>query len=205
MTTTPDDTPRRRPERPCGRAPIVTFRDALGFAMELADEYAFVSAAALLDRTGALLDLAIVEGIGQSIDPVVDWAIGIDPATGRQQPDRSMGPAPPRPGNHGRATGRAPDGALGRIAHQPIGAGAWSGWPVAVILVSVRPYDVGVIREDDLVRYRRARWAISGAGAHLSDWIETDGDLFRSYAYLTCPAEAWPHDPPTERRSDRPW
>ena len=57
-------------------APIATFRDAVGFAMELSDHYAFVTAAALLGADGHLIDLAVLDGIGGSIEPVVAWASG---------------------------------------------------------------------------------------------------------------------------------
>ena len=136
---------------------IISFRDAVGVAMELADEFAFANAAAILDERGHLLDMAVVEGIGRTIEPVVEWATGID-------------------GWHTR---------INRI-----------------LLISIRPYEVDIVREADLRLYRRAGWAISAAGARLIDWIETDGDLVRSYAYVTCPAQAWLDDPPGERASD---
>jgi hypothetical protein len=77
-------------------------------------------------------------------------------------------------------------------------------WPQAptVLLVSVRPFEVDVVREQDLLRYRHAGWAIAAAGGQLIDWIETDGDLFRSYAYVTCPGDAWPNDGPDQRHFD---
>ena len=63
-------------------------------------------------------------------------------------------------------------------------------------------YEPDLVRERDLHLYRRARWSLGRAGCDLVDWIETDGDLFRSYAYLTCPAAAWAGDPPANRLSD---
>lgn len=141
---------------------VVTFRDALGLAMELADEYAFVNAAALIEASGEVLDLVIAEGIGKSIEPVVSWSA--DAVRDRHPPSRS--PA------------------------------------VNALLLSVRPFDDDVIREQDLHHYRNARWRFSVAGSNLVDWIETDGDLFRSYAYVTCPAQAWSQDPPGDRLSD---
>ena len=142
--------------------PICTFRDALGFAMTLADDYAFANAAVLLAGDGRPIDLAVTEGIGATIEPIVAWAAGID---------------------------------------------HWAGRPRSTLVVSIRPYEPEAIREHDLHLYRRARWALGRAGCDLIDWIETDGDLVRSYAYLTCPAEAWPGDAPTHRRADGrpPW
>jgi len=49
------------------------------------------------------------------------------------------------------------------------------------------------------------RWAVPNldrAGAPLSDWIHTDGDLFRSAAYTWQPHAAWLRDPPHDRLID---
>ncbi|MGH1489019.1 MAG: hypothetical protein ACRBK7_06420 [Acidimicrobiales bacterium] len=136
---------------------IATFRDAVGLAMQLADEYAFVSAGVVLDSTGAVNDIVLAEGIGKTIKPVVNWL-----------------------------------------------AEASDRWPVTpqLLLLSVRPFEIDVIREQDLRLYRQACWAIAAAGGGLIDWIETDGDLFRSYAYVTCPAAAWVNDQPEDRLND---
>ena len=131
---------------------ITSFRDALGLAMALADEYAFASAAALIDDDGGLVDLAIAEGIGTTIEPLIQWVTTRDAA---------------------------------------------ADYPVAAVLLSVRPYEVDLVREEDLRLYRLATWSVASAGLHLLDWIETDGDLFRSYANVTCPAQAWDQDPPS--------
>ena len=147
------------------------FRDALGLAMQLADEYAFISAGVMLDGTGHVIDVVSTQGIGRPVGPLVGrvcTALG-----GPKQP---------------------PD----------VGAGQRPGATTAVVLLTVRPFDADVIREADLNLFRQARWAIEVAGVELLDWIETDGDLFRSYAYVTCPALAWPDDPPGERL-DRAW
>ena len=133
---------------------ITSFRDALGLAMALADEYAFASAAALVDRPGNMVDLAIAEGIGTTIEPLTRW--------------------------------------IASSGHSPGADG-----PVAAVLLSVRPYEVDLVREEDLRLYRHAVWTVATAGLHLLDWIETDGDLFRSYANVTCPARAWDDHPPT--------
>lgn len=136
---------------------IASFRDALGVAMELADRHAFVNAALLLGPDGRPVDLAVVEGLGGSIEPVVAWATG---------------------------------------------ARRWITTPRAVLLVSVRPVDPDVVCEADIRRYRHADWSLTLAGCRLVDWIETDGDLFRSYAHLIHPARAWAGDPPSDRLAD---
>lgn len=82
------------------------------------------------------------------------------------------------------------------------GRAGWSGSPTGALAVSVQPLAPGVIREVDLHRFRQANWSLAAAGCRLVDWIETDGDVVRSYAYLTCPAAAWPDDPPHHRRAD---
>ncbi len=144
-------------EQPVESLVVASFRDALGLAMEMADEYAFVNAGVLLDASGAVTEIVLAEGIGRTIEPVTGWLI--------------------------EAADSWPDSAR-------------------VLLVSVRPFEMDVVREQDLRRYRTAGWAIAGAGGHLIDWIETDGDLFRSYAYVTCPAVAWHGDRPEDRLSD---
>lgn len=90
-----------------------------------------------------------------------------------------------------RLSGRA---GTGRLTNPAIQAPV-----VAAVLISVRPFEMDIIRESDLALFRRASWALIGIGIDLMDWIETDGDLFRSYAYVTCPATAWPNDPANER------
>ncbi len=134
---------------------ISSFRDALGLAMLLADEYAFVNAAAVLDSAGTVTTIGVADGVGQNIERLVGWC----------------------------ATRAAPGLS-------------------EVLLLTVRPYESDVITERDLGLYRHARWSLAGAGIGLADWIETDGDLFRSYAYVTCPAHAWPRDPPQDRIRD---
>ena len=147
-------------------APIESFRDAVGFALELADRHAFIAAAVLLGSDGRPLDMATSNGLGAGIEPVVAWAAGIGDPPGRR-----------------RGTVR----------------------PRRALLVSVRSFDPETIREADLRRYREARWSFARTGCDLIDWIETDGDLFRSYAYVTCPAGAWWSDPPGHRLVDGGW
>jgi hypothetical protein len=141
---------------------IVSFRDALGFAMELSAHHQAVHAAVLLGRAGRPVDVAVTVPTesserSQSIEPVVSWA-----------------------------SQRLP----------------WPFSPHRVLVVSVGHLVPDLVRESDIERYRRATWTLAEAGCSLLDWIETDGDLFRSYAYLTCPATAWPKDDPAHRRSD---
>lgn len=161
-----------------GQDSVATFRDAVGLAMAIADEYAFANVAALISGgqqhgsppPGTVLDSIVAEGIGGTIQPLVAWAAAASqrqPAHGRSRPGE---PTP----------------------------------PIDVLLLSIRPYEVDIVRERDLRLFRQARWATAAAGLNLVDWIETDGDLFRSYAYVTCPAEAWADDPPTERLWDQP-
>lgn len=155
--------PRRGPNT--RQHSIATFRDALGLAMGLADDYAFVNAAILLDRRRLVRGVTMAEGIGQSIAPLVARIRA-------------------RHGAHRFG------GAAGAVTPDSV---------TAAVFISVRPFEVDIVRESDLERFRRARWAMVDVGVDLIDWIETDGDLFRSYAYVTCPGRAWPDDPPEER------
>lgn len=136
---------------------IGSFRDAVGFAMELADHHAFATAALLLGPGHRPIDLAVVGGLGGSIETVVAWAAGACRLTGPRR---------------------------------------------TVLVVSVRAVDPDVVAEADIRRYRHADWSLTRAGGQLIDWIETDGDVYRSYAYLIHPARAWAHDPPADRFAD---
>ncbi len=139
-----------------------TFRDALGLAMWLADDYAYLNASVLLDRRRRVLDLAAVEGVGCSVEPLVE----------------RLTDSPPRPSPSVRSLA------------------------VEVMLITVRPVEADIVREADLWRYRRAGWALARVGLSLIDWIESDGDLFRSFAHTTCPASAWPDDAAAEGSTD---
>ena len=68
-----------------------------------------------------------------------------------------------------------------------------------VLLTSLRPQLTQTIHESDLELFRSIRWQMSTVGAELVDWIETDGDHVRSFAYLTCPITAWMEE---QRSSD---
>ena len=137
---------------------ISSFRDGLGLAMGLSDEYAFANAAVLLDRRRRVLLVHRSDRVGGSIGRLVD-----------------------------------------QICARTCGSLSSAGTPASVLLITVRPVEADVVREADLHLFRRARWTLGAAGPDLLDWIETDGDLFRSYAYLTCPGLAWPNDPPGDR------
>lgn len=150
--------PRARP------GPIRSFRDAIGAALELADDHPLASVAVLLEPDGERVDVAIARGLDASIEAVVAWAAAVDGWAGS-----------------------------GRLARRPLG----------VLLISIRSFDPDVIREADLRRFRQAGWTMARAGHRLVDWIETDGDLVRSYAHVTSPDRAWPDDPPEHRRGDR--
>ena len=60
-----------------------------------------------------------------------------------------------------------------------------------VLLISVRSIDELCVAERDLADYRFAEHTIGALGAVLRDWIETDGEVVRSYAYLTNPNTTW--------------
>lgn len=123
---------------------LVTFRDALGLAMWLADRHVRLNAIVLIDQNRRPIAVVCTDG----------------------------------------------DGVLGCPA------------AANTLLITVGPMNVDVIHEADLARYRRWGWTMAEVGAPLIDWIETDGDEFRSFAYATCPASAWPDDPPPERHED---
>jgi antitoxin (DNA-binding transcriptional repressor) of toxin-antitoxin stability system len=73
---------------------------------------------------------------------------------------------------------------------------------VASVLISTCRGPVCPIRPVDLIRFERWGQRLARAGAPLIDWIETDGDDVRSYAYITDPATAWLDDPDRERWCD---
>ncbi len=171
------DPPRLRPPpaAPSGRAapapragggPIRSFRDAIGAALELADDHPMAGAAVLLGSGGERIDAAVARGLDASIEAVVAWAAAVD--------------------------GWARSGPTDRR-------------PLGVLLISIRSFDPDVVREADLRRYRQCGWTLARAGHRLLDWIETDGDVVRSYAHLTSPDRAWPNDPPDHRTGDRGW
>ena len=60
-------------ESPAESLVVATFRDAVGLAMQLADEYAFVSAGVVLESSGVVSDIVLAEGIGER-DPAEMFA-----------------------------------------------------------------------------------------------------------------------------------
>lgn len=125
---------------------IHSFRDALGLALELSDEFAFAHAALVLTPDRRCVDFEVFTAIGDNLSEVLSWL------SGRVE--------------------RYVDSAL-------------------VLLISIRSVDGCSIYEQDLSNFRLARTTISGYGGSLLDWIETDGELVRSYAYLVNPNTAW--------------
>lgn len=125
---------------------IRSFRDALGLALELGDEFAFAHAALVLSADRRCVDFEVFTSIVDNLSKVLSWLS-----------DRFE---------------RRTDSSL-------------------VLLISIRSVDGWSIYEHDLSDFRFARATISGFGGHLLDWIETDGELVRSYAYVVNPNTAW--------------
>ena len=125
---------------------ILSFRDALGLAFELSDEFAFAYAVVVTDRRRRSIDFHIERRVGHNITSVLGWLSQ-------------------------------------RFAHYPA--------KPCVVLISVRSVDPLSVFESDLADYRFARWTVQRLGADLLDWIETDGELVRSYSYLVNPTTAW--------------
>lgn len=137
---------------------VPSFRDAVGLALELGDEYAFAFVAVLLDEHRRQLDRRVFDVVGVGLTSVLAWCLS--QAAGLRQ-------------------------------------------PVNVLLLTVRSVEPDVVREHDLAQYRRAERTLTGTTAGLLDWIETDGELIRSFAYLIHPDTAWIADPAEHRRVDR--
>ena len=125
---------------------IRSFRDALGLALELSDEFAFAHAALVLSPDRRCVDFEVFTSIVENLSEILGWLSC-------------------------RFESHA-DSAF-------------------VLLISIRSVDGWSIYERDLSDFRFARATISGFGGHLVDWIETDGELVRSYAYLVNPNTAW--------------
>lgn len=125
---------------------IRSFRDALGLALELSDEFAFAHAVLVLSPDRQCVDFEIFTAVGDNLSEVLSWL--------SSRLERGL------------------DTAL-------------------VLLISIRSVDGWSIYEQDLDDFRFVRATIAGYGALLLDWIETDGELVRSYAYLVNPNTAW--------------
>lgn len=125
---------------------IRSFRDALGLALELSDEFAFAHAAVVLSPNRRCVAFKVFTAIVDNLSEVLSW-----------------------------------------LTHRFDGPLA----PSVVLLISIRSVDGWSIYERDLSDFRFARATIAGYGGSLLDWIETDGELVRSYAYLVNPNTAW--------------
>ncbi len=125
---------------------IMSFRDALGLALELSDEFAFAHAAVVLSPTRACVDFRVFTAIVDNPSEVLGW--------------------------------------LSHRFHRYVS-------PALVLLISVRSVDGWSVYERDLTDFRFARNTIAELGGLLLDWIETDGDLVRSFAHLVNPNTAW--------------
>lgn len=125
---------------------VAEFRDALGLAFELSDEFAFAQAVVTTDHLHRCIDFAVFTEIGDGLAPTLNWLSD-------------------------------------RIGHRPR--------PRRVLLISIRSIDGIIVAERDLAEFRFAQQAVDRLGARLIDWIETDGELVRSYAYLANPHTTW--------------
>lgn len=139
-------------------ATVSCFRDAVGLALQLSEDYAYAQVAVLLDENGIQLDRRVFDAVGVGLMPVLAWCLSTAAGLGR---------------------------------------------PVDVLLLTARSIEPSVVREQDLAHYRRAERTLTGANLGLLDWIETDGELVRSFAYLVHPDTAWITDPADHRRVDR--
>ncbi len=125
---------------------VSSFRDALGLALELSDEFAFAHAVLVTDHNGCCVDFGVLTRFGEGLIPVLGW---LSDRVERQNNPRN------------------------------------------VILFTARTLDWHVVAERDLAEYRFAATIVNRLGLHLVDWIETDGEIVRSYAYLANPNTGW--------------
>lgn len=125
---------------------ISSFRDALGLAFELSDEFAFAQAAVLIDRQRRCVDFGVFTEVGQGLTPALGWLS--------------------RRVDHHRPSLRA-------------------------LFISVRSVNGLIVAEHDLAEFRFAVHTAAQMGVSVIDWLETDGELVRSYAYLTNPNTVW--------------
>lgn len=63
---------------------VSCFRDAVGIALELSDEYAYAQVALLLDGDGTQLDRRVFASVGVGLMPVLAWCLST--AAGLGQP-----------------------------------------------------------------------------------------------------------------------
>lgn len=136
---------------------VTSFRDALGIALELSEEFAYTQAVVVIDDAGRCIDFNLFGRIGQGLMTMLSWISS-------------------------------------RSSAYPPGSG--------VVLISVRSVDGPIIWEQDIADYRFARQALQRVGVSVVDWIETDGELVRSYAYIVNPNTSWSIDAASEGAAD---
>ena len=71
--------------------------------------------------------------------------------------------------------------------------------PCRCIAFSVGLADLRTAPARDLERFVEVQSLMAARGIDLLDWIQADGGAFRSLAFATDPARAWPADPPGQR------
>ncbi len=155
------------PNHPLSERTITSFRDAVGVAMELADEYAIANSVLLTEpTTGRVVRSSLSTAIETSLSPQLRWSWRSCISECRDRPERSG---------------------------------------LDVVLLAVRETSLLPVRETDLTSYRFARATLSYCNARLLDWIHTDGDHIRSFAYLTSRHTAWAGDNTSHRCEDERW
>ena len=71
-----------------------------------------------------------------------------------------------------------------------------------LLVLTHSPIPLGGVSDSDLFTYSLLRHTGELVGRRLLDWVATDGDDIRSFAYLTHPVSAWRGDPALSRRAD---
>jgi hypothetical protein len=170
---------------------VRTFGDAVGVALALADEYAYVHAGLVLDPCGRVAAMRLTKlGPHASAPPWADASI----STVLEGNDTLAWPsaAATRPGF---------DRVMWWFLRQP------HRWPgphsAAALVLSVRAAPLEPVSHVERQRHERLSGVARLAGYRLLDWIETDGDCVRSHAYLTDPETAWPADTDCDRDLER--
>jgi hypothetical protein len=76
-------------------------------------------------------------------------------------------------------------------------ATGWRDAAVGVVLFSSDGRPVTEVREHDIELFRRLRSDLEAERLDLIDWIQTDGDCFRSLAFTCDTNPYWPDEPRT--------
>ena len=71
-----------------------------------------------------------------------------------------------------------------------------------LLVLSHKSVELSPVSLTDLYSYELLRWVGEQIGRAVIDWVETDGDEIRSFAYRTHPLTAWANDPTSHRRAD---